>query len=67
MDWIELGGKRFEKCRAIIALASDAGLDLSEWTVGVLCNEMLAKFNITLDYANRRVRFSVPEKPSTNT
>ena len=54
-------GSRFERIRCLFS-ASD-GLDLSLYTAGIICADLMARCTVFVDYARRRVAF-VPKAPA---
>lgn len=53
--WLEMGASRFERLKCLLAGAPGPGLDLSHYTAGILCGDLLARCRLVFDYARRRV------------
>jgi hypothetical protein len=54
LDTLELGGQSFQQVRALFS-AKDTALDLSEYTAGVVCGDLLAEYLVILDYGSRKL------------
>jgi len=54
-------GSRFERIRCLFSAAD--GLDLSLYTAGIICADLMARCTVFVDYARRRVAF-VPTPPA---
>ncbi|GAB4813185.1 hypothetical protein N2152v2_000231 [Parachlorella kessleri] len=62
LGWVEVGGVRFEGARALLAESEGAGgsIELSLYTAGIICGDLLSQCRMVLDYARNRVAL-VPE------
>jgi hypothetical protein len=67
LAWLELGSARFEGVRALLAQSGGAGggIDLSVYTAGIVCGDLLSRCRVVLDYARSRIAI-VPEGQSTS-
>eukprot|EP00850_Spirogloea_muscicola_P009610 SM000054S18096 [mRNA] locus=s54:463962:467720:+ [translate_table: standard] len=50
-----VGGKVFKNARALLSLSEKGGLDLSEYTAGLLCGDILRDSLAVIDYPRRRI------------
>ena len=57
LGWVEVGGLRFEGARALLAESEGAGgsIELSLYTAGIICGDLLSRCHMVLDYARNRV------------
>ncbi|KAK9832838.1 hypothetical protein WJX81_005582 [Elliptochloris bilobata] len=60
LSFMQLSGSRFERIRCLFS-ASD-GLDLSLYTAGIICADLMARCTVIVDYARSRVAF-IPTAP----
>jgi len=58
LAWLALGGRPYTPVRALVAGAG--GLDLSLYTAGVICADLLARATVIVDYPRRRAAFLPP-------
>ncbi|KAG2493518.1 hypothetical protein HYH03_008332 [Edaphochlamys debaryana] len=57
LPWLDLGGVRFDQVRCMVAHGGAMGLDLSLYSGGILCGDLLARVEWALDYTHKRVGF----------
>ncbi|KAG2450815.1 hypothetical protein HYH02_004650 [Chlamydomonas schloesseri] len=55
LPWLEMGGVRFEKVRCMCAAVG--GLDISIYSHGILCGDLLARLEWAVDYTHKRIGF----------
>lgn len=57
LPWVEMAGVRFEGVRALLASneGSGGGIELSSYTSGVVCGDLLGGCRVVLDYSRERV------------
>jgi hypothetical protein len=58
LAWLALGGRPYTPVRALVAGAG--GLDLSLYTAGVICADLLSRSTVIVDYPRRRAAFLPP-------
>ncbi len=54
---VDSGNVRFQDVSCFFA--TNRGLDVSRYTAGILCGDLLARRRVVYDYARRRVGFGV--------
>eukprot|EP00850_Spirogloea_muscicola_P007869 SM000041S15428 [mRNA] locus=s41:62167:65563:+ [translate_table: standard] len=59
-----VGGKVFKNARALLSLSEKGGLDLSEYTAGLLCGDILRDSLAVIDYPRRRFALATPADES---
>lgn len=62
LPWLQLAGTRFHTSKCLFAGAG--GLDISAYTAGILCGNLMARCGVVLDYARQRIAF-LPAEPSS--
>ena len=55
--WAELAGRRFHDIECLLAQADGSGLDLSLYTAGIVCGDLLFRSELILDYPRKRIAF----------
>lgn len=60
LAWASCGGVRFQGVTALFATAG--GLDVSVYSSGNICNDLLARTDVAFDYVNRRLWLRQPEQ-----
>ena len=58
LETLVLGSMAFERSQCLFA--GPGGLDLSVYTSGIICGDLMARCTVILDYARQRVAF-VPQ------
>ena len=57
LPWVELSGRRYYNVDCLLAQGAGSGLDLSLYTAGIVCGDLLFRSEVVLDYARQRVAF----------
>ncbi|GIL64859.1 hypothetical protein Vafri_18699 [Volvox africanus] len=55
VPWLEVAGVRFEQIRCMCAAVG--GLDISIYSHGILCGDLLARLDWAIDYTHKRIGF----------
>ncbi|GLI68595.1 hypothetical protein VaNZ11_013065 [Volvox africanus] len=55
VPWLEVAGVRFEQIRCMCAAIG--GLDISIYSHGILCGDLLARLEWAIDYTHKRIGF----------
>jgi len=58
LPWVECGGVRFERVRALYAV--QGGMDVSLYSAGIVCGDLLSRTDIVLDYVNQQIGLRRP-------
>lgn len=58
LEWMELSTQRLSRIRCLFG--GSGGLDLSLYTVGIICSDLMARMHVVVDYARRRIAFVEP-------
>lgn len=53
LPWVDCGAVRFEGVRALFAL--QGGLDISCYSAGIICGDLMQRNALVIDYVNRRL------------
>ena len=61
LPWVQIGRSRFENARAICI--GPRGLDLSCYTHGIICADLMSRNRVLLDLARGRIAFLPPKQP----
>lgn len=64
LPWAELSGRRYSNVDCLLAEHTGSGLDLSLYTAGIVCGDLLFRSEMVLDYARQRVAFLPRASPS---
>lgn len=64
LAWLELGGARFEGVHALLAREerAGAGIELSIYSAGIICGDLLSRCRLVLDYPRSRLAVVPPEE-----
>ena len=55
LAWLQLNSSTFRRLKCL--LTSQAGLDISRYSCGLLCADLMARCTVVLDYARSRLAF----------
>jgi predicted aspartyl protease len=65
LPWAELSGRRYMNVDCLLAHDESSGLDMSLYTAGIVCGDLIFRSDVITDYANDRVAFLPPSgRPS---
>jgi len=66
LAWMQLSGFKLDRVRSLFG--GSGGLDLSLYTCGILCADLMARMHVVVDYARSRIAFldGRPTPPSNN-
>ncbi len=56
LAWVACGGVRFEAVKTLYAV--HGGLDISRYSAGIVCGDLLGRRSVVFDYVNKRLGIS---------
>mmetsp|Transcript_20326 Transcript_20326/g.52029 ORF Transcript_20326/g.52029 Transcript_20326/m.52029 type:complete len:651 (-) Transcript_20326:36-1988(-) len=60
LEWMTLSSHRLERIRCLFG--GSGGLDLSLYTAGIICSDLMSRMHVVVDYARRRIAFLPPKR-----
>jgi len=60
LEWLELSSSKLKQVRCLFG--GNGALDLSLYTVGIICADLMGRMNVIVDYARSRIAFVDPKQ-----